>query len=145
MSTKEIQEQILENMKKWQKVENASVLSTAKVMEKTENPVVRMIMGIISRDSQTHYRIQEMIIDSFEKSAITLSPDELGEVWSMIEDHIKIELDTIKLAKEALGALKGKKMVVQEYLINYLLKDEEKHNSILKELETIKKGMYPYG
>ena len=145
MSTKEIQEKVVDNMKRWQKVENASVLSTAKVMDKTDNPVVRMIMGIISRDSQTHYRVQQMIIDSLEHKAITLSPDELGEVWDMIEEHIKIELDTIKLAKEALEALKGKKMVVQEYLISYLLKDEEKHNSILKELETIKKGMYPYG
>jgi hypothetical protein len=36
-------------------------------------------------------------------------------------------------------------MVVQEYLLHYLMEDEEKHNSILKQLETIKKGMYPYG
>jgi hypothetical protein len=145
MSTKKLQEKIVENMKKWQKVENASVLSTAKIMDKTDNPVVRIIMGIISRDSQTHYRVQEMIVDSLEHKAISLSPDELEKVWDLIEEHIKIELDTINLAKEALQALKGKKMVVQEYLINYLLKDEEKHNSILKELETIKKGMYPYG
>jgi len=52
---------------------------------------------------------------------------------------------TVKMAEDALIALKGKKMVVQEYLIHYLLEDENKHNKILADLETIKKGMYPYG
>ena len=73
MSTKEIQEQIVENMKNWKKIENASVASTGKVIEKTDNPIVRLIMEIIQRDSQMHYRIQELIIDSLEKSAISLS------------------------------------------------------------------------
>ena len=36
-------------------------------------------------------------------------------------------------------------MVVQEYLLEYLLIDEKKHNKILDTLGTIKKGMYPYG
>ena len=145
MSTKEIQEQIVKNMKQWQKIENASVASTGAVMEKTANPVVRLVMEIIQRDSQMHYRIQEMIADSLETKAITLTPEELGDVWDMIEKHIALERKTVEYANEALGALKGKKMVVQEYLLNYLLIDEEKHNSILDTLGTIKKGMYPYG
>jgi hypothetical protein len=51
----------------------------------------------------------------------------------------------VGLAEEALAALKGKKMVVQEYLLRYLLEDENKHNHILDLLAVIKKGMYPYG
>ncbi|MBW1873760.1 MAG: hypothetical protein JRJ19_16985, partial [Deltaproteobacteria bacterium] len=61
------------------------------------------------------------------------------------EKHIELEKKTVQFANEALAALKGKKMVVQEYLLDYLLIDEEKHNKVLKSLETIKKGMYPYG
>jgi len=145
MSTKEIQEQIVSNMKRWQKIEDASVASTGKVIEKTENPIIRLIMEIIQRDSQMHYRIQEMIADSLESKTITLSPDELIEVWDLIEKHIQLEKKTVELANEALAALKGKKMVVQEYLLDYLLIDEEKHNKILSSFQTIKKGMYPYG
>jgi hypothetical protein len=145
MSTKEIQEQIVNNMQRWQKVENASVASTGKVMEKTQNPVVRLVMEVIQRDSQMHYRIQELIADSLQTKTIELNPDELANVWDMIEHHIELEKQTVKLAYEALESLKGKKMVVQEYLIRYLLEDEEKHNSLLEKLETIKKGMYPYG
>jgi len=145
MSTKEVQEQIVDNMRRWQKIENASVSSTSAVMEKTENPIIRLVMEIIQRDSQMHYRIQEMIADSLESKTITMSPDELVNVWDMIEKHIRLEEKTVELANEAINALKGKKMVVQEYLLNYLLIDEEKHNKILASLETIKKGMYPYG
>lgn len=145
MTTKEIQEKIIDNMRRWQKIENASVASTGKVIERTDNAIVRMVMEIIQRDSQMHYRIQEMIADSLESKTITLNPDELAEVWGLIEQHIALEKKTVELAEEALAALKGRKMVVQEYLLHYLLADETKHNQVLDNLETIKKGMYPYG
>ena len=145
MSTKEVQEQIVSNMRHWQKIENASVASTGKVIENTDNQVIRLVMEIIQRDSQMHYRIQEMIADSLESKTVTLSPDELAKVWDMIEKHIALEKKTVEYAEESIAALKGKKMVVQEYLLEYLLIDEEKHNKILASLETFKKGMYPYG
>ena len=145
MSTKEIQEQIVANMKEWKKIENASVASTGKVIEKTENPIVRLVMEIIQRDSEMHYRIQELIIDTLEKSTISLTPEELGDVWDLIEKHIDLEKKTVELAKNSLEALRGRKMVIQEYLLDYLRIDEEKHNAILETLSTIKKGMYPYG
>lgn len=144
MSTKEIQEQIVSNMRRWQKVENGSVASTGRIMEKTNNPLVRLVMEIIQRDSQFHYRVQEFISDTLEKKPVSLTPDELGEVWDMIERHIEIEEKTVELAEEALGAIKGKKMLVVEYLLNYLLEDEKKHNLILAHLAKIKDGMYPY-
>ena len=145
MSTKEVQEQIISNMRNWQKVENASVASTGSVIEMTDNPIVRLIMEIIQRDSQMHYRVQDLIAESLESKVVTLTPEELAVVWDKIEKHIEIEKKTIELANEALDALKGKKMVVQEYLLDYLLMDENKHNKILDSLGTIKKGMYPYG
>ncbi|UCH85646.1 MAG: hypothetical protein JSW50_08170 [Candidatus Latescibacterota bacterium] len=145
MSTKEVQEKIVDNMRRWQKIENASVASTGQVIEKTENPIVRMVMEIIQRDSQVHYRVQELIADSLTTKALALTPDELADVWDMIENHIKLEKKTVEMAEEALEALKGRKMVVQEYLLQYLMEDENKHNHILDSLATIKKGMYPYG
>jgi hypothetical protein len=144
MSTKEIQEKIVANMKQWQKIENSSVASTGKVIEATDNPIIRMVMEIIQRDSQYHYRVQEFIADSLESKTVVMSTDELAQVWDLIEKHIKLEEKTVELAKESLEALKGKKMLVQEYLLNYLLEDENKHNKILENLEKIKAGMYPY-
>jgi len=145
MSTKEIQDKIIENMRRWQKIENASVASTGSIMEKTNNKIVRLVMEIIQHDSQMHHRVQELIAVSLESETLSLNPDELAEVWGQVDKHIELEKKTVEFANEALDALKGKKMVVQEYLLQYLLTDENKHNKILADLETIKKGMYPYG
>ncbi len=145
MSTKEIQEQIVENMKKWQKIENASVAQMSAIIEKTPNPVIQIVMEIIQSDSQMHHRVQQMILDSFEREAIVLTPEDLGQIWDLVEKHIAMEEETVHLAEKSLAALKGKKMVVQEYLLNYLKTDETKHDRLLESLEKIKSGMYPYG
>ena len=145
MSTKEAQEQIVANMTKWQKIENASVSSTGRIIEQTENPIVRLVMEIIQRDSQMHYRVQELIKDSLTTKAIALSPDEVGKVWAAIEKHAELEQQTVALATDSLRAIEGKKgMLVQAYLLEFLLRDEEKHDLLLAKLDEIKRGMYPY-
>ena len=144
MSTKELQGKIIDNMRRWQKIENSAVASTGKIIEETANPVIRMVMEIIQRDSQFHHRVQGFIADSLEFKTVEMSAEDVGNVWEQIEKHIELEKETLRLAHEAGAALKGKKMLVQEYLINYLLEDEEKHNSLLEKLEKVKAGMYPY-
>ena len=144
MTTKELQGKIIDNMRRWQKIEDSAVASTGKIIEETGNPVIRMVMEIIQRDSQFHHRVQEFIADSLEYKTVEMSTDDIGKVWEQIEKHIALEKETLRLAHEANAALKGKKMLVQEYLINYLLEDEEKHNSLLEKLEKVKAGMYPY-
>jgi len=144
-SKKEAQEKLVASMKSWKKIENASIASTGRVIEKTENPIVRLVMEIIQRDSQMHYRVQQWIEESLEGKAISLSPDEIGEVWGMIEDHITLEKKTLELAQNSLESIKDSKgMLVQAYLLQYLLEDEQKHNTLLQRLADIQKGMYPY-
>jgi hypothetical protein len=145
MTIKEIQEKIVENMRRWQKIENATVSATGNIIEITDNPIIRLVMEIIQRDSQMHHRIQELVAESLESKTIFLTPEELGGVWELIEKHIEMEKETVQVAKDSLALLKGKKMVVQEYLIDYLRLDEQKHDLILESLATIKEGMYPYG
>ena len=143
MSTKDVQSGLVSNMRKWQKIEDASVVSTGQMIEKTENPLLRLVMEIIQRDSQMHYRVQEFIADSIEHKAVSLTPDELVAVWGMIENHINLEKKTVEIAEQSIASLKGQQgMIVQEYLLNYLLEDERKHNDLLKNLEDIKKGIY---
>ncbi|MBP1712683.1 MAG: hypothetical protein H6Q43_988 [Deltaproteobacteria bacterium] len=145
MSTKEIQQQIVANMKKWQKIEDATVATTGMIIEKTDNPLVHLVMEIIQRDSQMHYRIQEWIADSLESKTVILTYEELDRIWSLIERHIELEKKTVAMAQQSLEAIKGKKMVIQEYLLNYLAEDEKKHNNLLAHLEGIKKGMRATG
>ncbi len=50
MSVKELQDRIASTMEKWQKVEDASVISTGRVIAKTNNPLIRLVMEIIQAE-----------------------------------------------------------------------------------------------
>jgi hypothetical protein len=143
MTIKDLQKELAASMRRWQKIENSAIVSTGFVMEKTENPIIRLVMEIIQRDSQMHYLVQQWIADSLESKTVSLSPDELNKVWSLIERHTEIENSMVGIVQEALNAVKGKKMYVQEYLLKYLQADEVKHTNLLNALEGLKKGMLP--
>ncbi len=145
MNMKELQQKIADDMKQWQKIEDAAMSSTASVIKKTENPLIRIVMEVIQRDSGMHRRVQQLIIDSFEKQAIGLSVDDLASVWDLIEEHIRIEKMMVGNVERMLELLQGKKMVAVEYLLNYLKHDERKHDELLAALEKVKSGLYPYG
>ncbi len=143
MSMKELQDQIAADMKRWQKVEDATVAATGAVIEKTDNPVVRLVMEIIQQDSQVHHRVQQLVIDTLERG-VKLDTEELAKISGLIEQHIEMEKDTVDRAEAALEALKGRKLLVPEYLLNYLRLDEAKHVALLDALTKVKAGMYPY-
>jgi len=85
MTMKEVQERLVENMKRWQRIENATISATARAMEQTANPLLRAVMEVIQHDANNHHRIQQLIIDSLESEAINLSVDDLGALgmrWS---------------------------------------------------------------
>jgi len=141
---KGLQKEISTTMKNWQKVEGNSIASTAQIMAKTNNSIIRMAMEIIQRDSQMHSWIQSWIADTLENKTVSLSPDELLEVGQMIEHHIGIENRMIESAEQALASVKGKKtLLAQQYFLNYLLNDEKKHSNLLSSLEILAKGMQP--
>jgi hypothetical protein len=143
MTIKELQKDLAASMRRWQKIENSAIASTGFVMEQTENPIIRLVMEIIQRDSQMHYLVQQWIADSLESKTVSLTPDELNKVWGLIERHTEIEKSMVGIVQEALKSLKGKKMYLQEYLLKYLQEDEIKHTSLLNSLEGLKKGMLP--
>ncbi|RKY99402.1 MAG: hypothetical protein DRQ13_02365 [Ignavibacteriae bacterium] len=138
---KELNENLVRTLKKWQKIEDESVKSTSAIIGKTKNPIVRQIMEIIKQDSAMHKKVQQVIIDSFEKEAINLDPEELSDIWGMVEKHIELEKETVRLAEES---RKNSNSFIVRYLLGYLMTDEQKHNDILQQMEDIKKGMYPY-
>ena len=138
---KELNENLVKTLKKWQKIEDESVKSTSAIIAKTKNPIVRQIMEIIKQDSAMHKKVQQVIIDSYEKKAINLEPDELSDIWEMVENHIELEKETVRLAEES---RKNSNNFIVRYLLGYLMTDEQKHNDLLQQMEDIKRGMYPY-
>ncbi len=125
-------------LRQWQGIERDAIETTAQIMEKTNNLLIRQIMEIIRNDSVQHHRVQQFLIDSITRTPVTLSPEELAEVWGQLEAHDELERQTIELAKELLEETTEP---VHKVLLDYLLRDEEKHDTILGELEKFKTHM----
>ena len=135
-------EDMIESLREWQAIERQAMDQTANIMEKTSNPFIRVIMEIIRQDSLMHHRVQQVIIDSLTKEAVSLTPEEIGEIWDEIEEHDETEKHVVQIAED----LKAKAWTpVHKQLLDYLLTDEKKHDSLLEQLGELKKGMYPYG
>jgi len=135
-------EKLVSTLKKWQQIEREAIETCSDIMDKTKNPLIRQIMEIIRNDSTQHHRVQQFIIDSLTKEPVSLTPEELAEVWDQIEAHDEVERKTIEMAKECRDECR---FFVQRSLLDYLITDEEKHDHLLQQLEGFKKNLYPYG
>ncbi len=142
MKTKERQERLVEILKTWQQVENRSIAQCGDIADRTRNPVIRLVMEIIRRDSAMHHRVQQFVADSIEEEAVSLTVEDLEGVWGALEAHIRAERETAELVAQARQALAGTKDVVQQYLLAYLEADEKKHDELLEGLALIKRGMF---
>jgi rubrerythrin len=138
MSGPERTEYAIGVLRQWQGIERDAIETTAQIMEKTDNLLIRQIMEIIRNDSVQHHRVQQFLIDSLTKTPISLSPDDLAEVWGQIEAHDELERQTIALAKELMEQTTEP---LHKMMLGYLLTDEEKHDGILNELDDFKKHM----
>lgn len=134
-------EELREILKSWQILENATITHTTEVIGKTQNPLIQLVMEIIRQDSQMHHRVQQVLLDSIDRQAFTLTPEELGEIWDMVEKHAEMEKKTIELAEKA---RKNCHLFVQRHLLTYLIEDEKKHDRLLGQLEDFKRSIYPY-
>jgi hypothetical protein len=134
-------EELKVTLKRWQEIEVESIAQTTAIMGKTKNPLIRLIMEIIRQDSAMHKHVQQIMLDSLEKQAFSLTPEELGEVWDMVEKHAEMEKETIQLAEKA---RRNCRLFVHRHLLSYLIDDEQKHDRLLAQLEDFKRQLYPY-
>jgi len=131
-------ENMVNVLREWQGIERASMNDTAEIIERCENPLIRMIMAIIRHDSLMHHRVQQFLIDSMTHQNVTVTREDVAQIWEQIEAHDKTEKRTVELAKQLRDEAWNP---VHKQLLSYLVTDEEKHDSLLEALDEIKKGM----
>jgi len=134
-------EKLVSSLRRWQLIERQAIGHSTAIMEKSDNPLVQQLMEIIRNDSVQHHRIQQFIIDSLTKTPVRLKPEELAEVWDEIRKHDEAEREVIQLGRELRDECTS---FVQRTLLDYLIIDEEKHDRLLRDLEKLKSGLYPY-
>ncbi len=129
-------EEMVDVLREWQALERKAMNDTAEVMERTSSPLIRIVMEIIRHDSLMHHRVEQFLIDSVTKEAVTVTRDDIVEVWDRLEEHDRAERRTIELAE----ALRKKAWSpVHKLLLDYLLREEGKHDSLIAQLDAFKK------
>ncbi len=142
-NVKELQQQIVSGMKRWEGIEDAALASASSIIEKTGNPFIRLVMETIRRDTEMHHTVQEWIARSIADDAAALTYEEMDLIWKQVERHMEMERQMAAMVSEMLAEVAAKRMVMQEYLLNFLLEDETKHAHLLERLEKIKMGLLP--
>jgi Cdc6-like AAA superfamily ATPase len=128
----ELERELVQRMKKWQSVEDASLRMTKEIRARSKNPFVQLVMEIIAHDSAMHKRVQQFIIDSVEKEEVSFEPEDLNEIWDLVEKHAEEEKEAIALAGEA--QKNSDDLFIPRYLFAYLREDERKHDLLIDRL-----------
>lgn len=131
-------EEMIVVLRQWQRLERQAINDTAEVAEKTENPLIRMIMEIIRHDSLMHHRVQQFLIDSVTKQDVPVTREDVAAVWEQIEAHDAVEKKTIEIATKLHDKAWSP---IHKTLLGYLITDEKKHDGLLAALNEVKQAM----
>jgi len=137
----ETESELLGLLRDWQAKEKDSIAMARETQRRSRNAVVRLVMEIIAHDAVLHHRVEQFLLDSIEKSTTMAQPDEVDIVWSMIAQHNELEKSVLELAQRAQKLPAGTTM--PDFLIDYLVEDERKHDALLERLEEIKIKLHP--
>ena len=131
-------EEMIKVLRQWQEVERQAMTATAEISERTESTLIRLIMDIICHDSHMHHRVQQFLIDSVTKEATAVTREDVAAIWESIEEHDEVEKRTIAMAE---GLKKDAWSPVHKLLLEYLLRSESLHDSLLEQLGDFKADM----
>ena len=131
-------DEMVDVLRHWQSLERKAMNDTAEIMEKTSSQLIRILMEIIRHDSLMHHRVQQFLIEEVTKETVTVTREDLAAVWDGLKAHDQAERETIRMAEE----LRKKAWTpVQKMLLDYLLKEESKHDGLISQLDDFKRDL----
>lgn len=131
-------DEMVDVLRHWQALERKAMNDTAEIMEKTSSTLIRIIMEIIRHDSLMHHRVQQFLIEEVTEAAVTVTREELAAVWDALEAHDRAERETIRMAEQL---RKNAWTPVQKMLLDYLLREESKHDGLVSQLDDFKRDL----
>jgi hypothetical protein len=118
--------------------EKAIVDSLREPLEKIKNPVVKGVLKGVSLDSVKHGELYSAALILLTEPSTAMTQENLDEQRKLVEKHIRMEAELIKLIEQALPTIQNKKVT---FLLESILTDEKRHHAMLKTvLEIIVKG-----
>jgi hypothetical protein len=132
----------VKTLEDWRSLEDETISLAEKLMQKSNNSFIKLIMEMIRRDSEKHKSMLQFTIDHLTKEAIELAPQDLIPLAEVLEKHLAAEAKSMGLANQAITQIHD---YFANFVISYLLADEVKHHEMLTRLDQIKGQVYPYG
>jgi rubrerythrin len=129
---------LLEFLKNQVTVEKEIASSLENAIIDMKNPAVKGVLKGVSLDSIKHAELYTSAITLLSSTSTALAQADLDQHRALIQKHIEIEANLIKILKEKIPEIKNNKVV---FLLKAILEDETRHHAMLKmTLETIIKG-----
>lgn len=120
------------------KIEQSIVDSVKKGLVDIKNPAVTGVLKGISLDSLKHAEMYSSAINLLTSVPQALTEGNLDKQKELVEKHIRIEAEIIKILDEVIPSIENKKV---QLLLEAILSDEKRHHSLLKQvLEILVRG-----
>ena len=123
---------ILDKIIDWQAIETGNIEYTDREIAGARNPLIKAMLQALKLEAEKRRLLQQMIIDSIDREAVNLSPDELRDLSGHFNKHLEAEEKALYLAKEA---LEKSELTIPRYLLSYLIGDLKKQNSLLRQFD----------
>ncbi len=120
---------LIEFLKHQVVVEKEIVASLEKALVDMKNPAVKGVLKGVSLDSVKHAELYTSAITLLTSASTALKQEDLETHKALIQKHIEIEAQLIKILKEKIPEIKNEKVV---FLLKAILEDEIRHHAMLK-------------
>lgn len=129
--------EVVDLLKEQKELELGHVKSLTETMKSVENPMIKVLLDMIVHDSRKHASIAQALVD-VEAGAVPHKLDmDLGPATNFnqnIKQHVRVELDMIERLGEVSGLVKDDRV---KKFIEYLVEEEKRHHSLLKEFSLL--------
>ncbi len=123
------QDDLIAFLKNQVTVEKNIVASLENALEDMKNPAVRGVLKGVSLDSVKHAELYTSAITLLTSASTALNQEDLDTHKALIQKHIDIEAELIKVLKQRIPEIKNDKVV---FLLKAILEDEVRHHIMLK-------------
>ncbi|MCL2476172.1 hypothetical protein [Candidatus Bathycorpusculum sp.] len=120
---------LVDFLKKQVTVENEIVDSLESALVGMKNPAVKGVLRGVSLDSVKHADLYTSALTLLSSTSTALAQDDLDKQRALVEKHIAIEAELIKVLKEKIPEIDNAKVI---FLLNAILEDECRHHAMLK-------------
>ena len=126
-----LEEEKLDFFKRQIELEKKIVSKAEESVADIRNELVQGLILSIALDSKKHANLLNSLIALTSTTQPFVEEEKYDKIVTNIEEHIKLELETIKTYKELLDQLDNED---EKMLIQAIYSDELKHHSLLKKL-----------